>query len=324
MRRLTIFIFIALAASIRISAQTEYQIVYDIPLSRDFHDIVFLDSIHGYVVGQKGLILRTENGGNSWDSVNSGTSETLNSISFLNASTLYACGSNGCIIKSRDAGKSWEIQKTGIADYLNIVVPLSRDTVIVFGQNGKMYRTVNSGKTWVLEKPITKPIAKQNITSVRFFESKTLLALYSGWDSSTVYRSNDRGTSWKLVSTAKSRIDAFSFPDTLRGFGIEHFNNICSSVNGGRTWDKILDLRKGEVKTELSSIFFINANVGYVTGNYGGNAIVLYTIDGGRNWNDLLNIPNVYIARMYISTVGDIFMIGASKKRNIILKVNRR
>ncbi len=51
--------------------------------TRNLNDVNFLDSLRGFVVGDGGLILFTEDGGKSWRTVESGTTSDLLATSFL-------------------------------------------------------------------------------------------------------------------------------------------------------------------------------------------------------------------------------------------------
>lgn len=135
MRKITLCAIIILI-SCTVSAQINFEIVYSAPKGCVLHDIAFADSNNGFVVGQKGLILKTVNGGNTWDSINSGIAENLFSVGLASRSTIFACGDHGCIIKSANAGKTWKALSSGISGYLNIIRPSSGDTVWAFGQSG--------------------------------------------------------------------------------------------------------------------------------------------------------------------------------------------
>ena len=55
-------------------------------------DIHFYDADTGYVVGFNGTILKTTNGGSSWTSLSSGTTNDLYSMDFVDAFIGYAVG----------------------------------------------------------------------------------------------------------------------------------------------------------------------------------------------------------------------------------------
>ncbi|MCH8904388.1 MAG: hypothetical protein IIA45_10790, partial [Bacteroidetes bacterium] len=57
-----------------------------------FEDVYFHDDKNGFVIGSAGTILRTTDGGNSWNTITSTTSWTYESISFPSLDTAYMVG----------------------------------------------------------------------------------------------------------------------------------------------------------------------------------------------------------------------------------------
>lgn len=77
-----------------------------------------LNSQLGWVVGDNGTILKTNNGGESWDPLNSGVSDHLKGVFFLDAEHGYACGEAGTILYTEDGGQSWTPQDSGVTTTL--------------------------------------------------------------------------------------------------------------------------------------------------------------------------------------------------------------
>jgi len=66
-----------------------------------------------WVVGDKGLILMTTDGGISWDQQNSGVTQRLNDVAFSSATNGYAVGNGGTILKTTNGGGTWVTQRSG-------------------------------------------------------------------------------------------------------------------------------------------------------------------------------------------------------------------
>jgi photosystem II stability/assembly factor-like uncharacterized protein len=64
----------------------------------------FPDINTGYVVGDKGKILKTTNRGVEWSSETSGTDKRLRSVYFIDSLTGYAVGDHGIILKTTNGG----------------------------------------------------------------------------------------------------------------------------------------------------------------------------------------------------------------------------
>ncbi len=65
-----------------------------------------------------GTILKTTNGGSSWETQNSGTEEFLISSFFINSNTGWVVGSNGSILKTTNGGVNWLSQTSGTSEAL--------------------------------------------------------------------------------------------------------------------------------------------------------------------------------------------------------------
>ncbi len=73
----------------------------------DLFSVCFTDANTGYVMGGRGTILKTNNGGTTWTALSSGTINGLYSVSFPDANIGYAVGEAGVILKTINAGTNW-------------------------------------------------------------------------------------------------------------------------------------------------------------------------------------------------------------------------
>ena len=80
-------------------------------------DVWFVDPQHGWAVGDFGVILHTDDGGQHWSPQVSGVTCTLSSVCFVDARTGWVAGgmaypylhdSSGVVLSTRDGGLSWQ------------------------------------------------------------------------------------------------------------------------------------------------------------------------------------------------------------------------
>ena len=80
-------------------------------------DVCFVDPQHGWAVGDLGVILHTDDGGQHWLPQASGVACTLTSVSFVDARNGWAAGgmahaylhdSSGVVLVTRDGGLNWQ------------------------------------------------------------------------------------------------------------------------------------------------------------------------------------------------------------------------
>lgn len=109
--------------------------------SNDFYSIQFVShgspfaySDTGYAVGDSGVIIKTINGGNSWNQISSPTTNSLRSVFLTNYHWGYAVGDGGTVL--RYDGRSWElISPPGVNNRLNGVDPWTPTSICV-GEDG--------------------------------------------------------------------------------------------------------------------------------------------------------------------------------------------
>ena len=74
---------------------------------------LFTDANNGTAVGECGTILRTTNGGTTWTSQTSGTTNSLWGVSFTDANNGTAVGAYGTILRTTNGGTNWTSQTSG-------------------------------------------------------------------------------------------------------------------------------------------------------------------------------------------------------------------
>lgn len=118
-------------------------------MSLNFYAVFFLDSSHGWIVGDNGVILFSSNGGKDWGVVSIGNFPNLYSVYFRDNLNGWAAGQNGLLLHTVDGGKRWEKCETGTEENLYKVC-MKEGFWVVVGDNGTLLQS-KDGKNW--EKP---------------------------------------------------------------------------------------------------------------------------------------------------------------------------
>ena len=77
------------------------------PTGDELRAVAVPDSRNAVAVGAGGTILRTADGGVTWQRQFSGTDDYLSAISFTDANTGWVVGTGGTILHTVDGGASW-------------------------------------------------------------------------------------------------------------------------------------------------------------------------------------------------------------------------
>jgi hypothetical protein len=121
--------------------------------------VAFADAGHGWVVGDRGLILATTDGGQHWMRQSSGVIGPLSGVSFVDASHGWAVGYYTILVTS-DGGAHWGRQYGGAAGSLT---PALQDVDFVDASHGwavgggTVIATADGGVTWNPQYPATFP-----------------------------------------------------------------------------------------------------------------------------------------------------------------------
>jgi len=215
-------------------------------VDEDLQQSHFADAKNGWIIG-RGIILRTENAGESWQIVRK-TVQNLRRISavqFLNAQEGWLGADIGQTLHTTDGGKTWKLQKTGtttqsITDlhFINsqegwAVTPQRRD-------GGFVLHTVDGGDYWKIQ-------AKTNQVgiAVHFADEKHGWVILGNGNS---LLTEDGGETWKL-RTAKQRaqgLQRVTFHSHTHAWGLGRGGAFITDDQGMR-WKSVAVAVEGEM-----------------------------------------------------------------------------
>lgn len=165
------------------------------PTGNDLRAVAVIDRNTGTAVGAGGTILRTTDGGATWQQQVSGTIDYLTAVSFTGVNTGTVVGANGSILRTIDGGATWISQWPARFYHFWGVCFTDADTGTVVGDNngsGRILRTTNGGFDWTLQYS-----GGRQLFSVSFVNASTGTAVGVG---GTILRTTDAGATWKATA----------------------------------------------------------------------------------------------------------------------------
>lgn len=267
----------------------------------------FINSQTGWIAGTNGIILKSTNGGNNWNTVKAGISWDLYSISLISDSIIFACGENGIIIKSTNSGFSWNNLSSGVNVRLNSIIFLNSLTGFSAGFEGVILKTINGGDSWTILSSGTDI----QLNSV-FFTSP-----YKGWSAGYggIFNTSDGGSSWQPQFIDGSLVlNSIYFTDSLHGWSAYYDNNTFGPENvrttsGGLEW-----INYSMNNSYSISVFFTDNIKGWSSGYYG---MINFSTDGGVTWTNQSSGTSEHLNSVYFSNAYTGWCVGNS---GIILK----
>ncbi len=173
--------------------------------------VYFTDSQTGWTVGHDAVILRTRDGGNSWQTVHYAPEEErpLLDVWFQDRDNGFAIGAYGYFLRSSDGGDSW--QSVYISDddfHLNSVQRASNGKLYIAAEAGMAYRSDDDGFTW---RTLESPYEGSFFGTLPLEGDSVLLFGLRGH----LYRSDDAGETWRSIETGTEAMltDARRLPD---------------------------------------------------------------------------------------------------------------
>lgn len=253
--------------------------------TRNLNRIVFEDTLLGIIVGDNNTILRTSDGGETWEDMDDGIQTIINyyGVHTLDFETIYICGSR-FIINSYDGADTWSLAYGAGGDVsFRDIYRHSNYSAVVVGLSGIVF---NRESGWRQVEPGLRlnlyRIAKSTPGGVYFVVG----------EAGMIHRSNDDGITW---ATTNCGIQA-----TLKDIQLISYN-LGYAVGGqgaiivynGASWQELIS---GTDKT-LNGLCFMDYRAGVIVGVDG---VIIYTSDRGITWNQeecstSLNLNDVYL-----------------------------
>ena len=237
------------------------------PQDNHLNDVEIINEKEIIAVGDMGAIIKSNDGGESWYSLNISISSPIYNVEFINSSTGIIATFEG-VFKTSDGGLSWEKINDDILEEIQFL-----DESIGFGRiSGLLKKTNDGGVTWttILEKP-----NGTTFTDLYFYNNQMgwVATLFSG-----IYYTIDGGKNWKHNTINKSIKSIYFKSDKVGFFGTEATGELYKTIDGGINWSNILF----KVYNTFSGIEFSNSSFGWTHSSNG----IFITKDGGKNWNE--------------------------------------
>ncbi|MDY6971404.1 MAG: YCF48-related protein [Thermodesulfobacteriota bacterium] len=233
-----------------------------------------------WIVGNRGLIINSVDGGKTWKKLKTTWDYSLNDITFVNNSG-WIVGQKGLILYTNDGGLNWDRQDAKTDKSLLGVYFFDEHNGLSFGESGTILLTKDGGSSWQIT-----PIAWAEILPIylgtippTLYEVSFVDGLH-GWivgDNGSVLSTSDSGNTWESL-----RIGLFPplfsvcFKSRLEGWAVGQNGDFLHTQDGGVNWDEI-DL---PIDNNLSKIHLVGSN-GIVVGD---RATVILSNDGGKTW----------------------------------------
>lgn len=194
----------------------------------------FIDANIGYAVGDHTDMLKTVDGGLTWNAVapsdDAPRAQDLRSIECLDQSTCLATlASSNTLLRTSDGGSTWAAVTAGTGPVFAVGF-LGGPNVVGVGQDGGTVVSRDAGATWL---PVNS-VASGRFRGLRALGARDTLIF---GDAGALARSTDGGGSWRSLNlpTGRTVLDAAAI-GANRLFAVDDGGAFFRSTDAGASW----------------------------------------------------------------------------------------
>ena len=206
----------------------------DVPTRATLTGVHFQNGELGWAVGHDAAILRTLDGGSTWDLVHWAPDEEspLLDIWFADADNGFAVGAYGSFYRSSDGGATWTYEPISEWDFhLHQVARASDERLFMAAEAGVIYRSDDGGATWI---ELPSPYEGSFFGVLPLDPEVVLVFGLQG----NLFRSEDGGETWQPIETGTTAMltDGIRLGDgtvVIGGLG----GMLLTSSDGGSSFD---------------------------------------------------------------------------------------
>jgi photosystem II stability/assembly factor-like uncharacterized protein len=244
-----------------------------------------------YVGTQDGALLKSTNGGTTWEKLNAIPNAVRNLSIDPSAPNILYAGTDQGVITSVDYGKNWDANPHVAA--LTLASDFQTPPIFYAGGSGRVYKSTDRGLSWTAF-PVGPPSAVFNKIKI---DPLTPSTLYTLSQEGTLFKSSDAGQTWSQIKTglAPARITELAIdpvtPTHLYIGVTGAAQGLLKSSNAGQTWIPVVLGPNGPNITGLVIDPITPTNLyAVIRGGYQGtrDAGVFKSTDGGETWNNTI------------------------------------
>lgn len=288
-------VWLACGSSRRLRRSTNGYDWFEVSLDEDWSSAVNGLATDGsgtwMAVGSSGDIKRSTDNGESWTTLNSGVSDTLQSIAYGNG-VWVACGAERRLIRSDNNGDSWTSRSSGFSNEsfssnrrIEDVATDGNGNWIICGRVGQYAVSTNDGLNW----------SRSTLGTIAYYKVRTdgngrwIMARASSTSPVTI--SDNNGSNWSSVSIAGLSTNPGSAGLATDGNGtwIASLGSTLEprfirSTDNGSSW-QVVDGGTFHIGNSSRRAVATDSNGLWISGNT--SSTITLSVDDGETWEDI-------------------------------------
>lgn len=194
------------------------------------------------IVGDEGKILKSTDGGISWQQKNSNSTSYLMKVQFVNNQIGFALGYHGCLLKTIDGGENWQNLISDQIDRFSTGISCINENTIYISENFTLKKSTDGGLSF--------QTISSGVDRIQFITEQLGYAL----GDQSLLKTTDGGNTWTSLLTSNYIFDYFFFDDN-NGF-INTLEGFSKTSDGGQTFN-VLDA----FDTNINKLYATSPNI---------------------------------------------------------------
>src|SRR5690606_36488000 len=274
----------------------------------NLYDILFVDSMLGFIVGgdryASSDLLVTEDGGENWNlsRLPPDGNKAVYAVAAAENKVL-AAGFDGKVFRYDEADKSWSYMQTNWWEWFQgICSTANANSFVVVGigyQHGRILKMDEEGVV------LQADSFDFELTDVTFIDDNTGFTCGYG----ALLKTSNGGHTWQQLNIKGDFYKSLFYKADGSIWTVGYNGSIIHSTDNGMTWEK--SRRGGNIMKKqwrLRDIAFWNTQEGIAVGDKG---LVVYTHDGGQNWQELNSLVSADLNSVSFQPHGVAWIAGA-------------
>jgi photosystem II stability/assembly factor-like uncharacterized protein len=272
------------------------------PMARHWAACASVDATNAWLVGGQ-TVLRTSDGGASWQATEVPDASDLVAVSFANALEGWAV-STSTIWQTTDGGANWHVAYTDPTAGFAGIGCWGTDVAFATGVNGRMLKTENAGVTWF--NPSKWDLSPCTIRMPDFVDSKTIWILADEPPYHLVQQSTDGGQTWAGSMLAlDDPITGITCIGSNDVWLVGDMGHLLHSGSDGNSWSPVdlpktsVSIRRSPSASQVTTVrrngvarFKLSAHVLDKWGVVWAN-VQLQSSSNGRTWHNVGGVVSV-------------------------------
>jgi photosystem II stability/assembly factor-like uncharacterized protein len=174
----------------------------EVPTRVTLTGVTLHDHTRGWAVGHDAVILRTRDGGDSWETVYAAPEEErpLLDVWFEDPRHGIAVGAYGLFLETRDGGDTWQPRIIDNGDaHLNHIAAATSGSLYIAAEAGRVFRSDDGGGNW---RRLPSPYAGSFFGTLPLDDTRVYLYGLRGH----LFFSADSGEAWQAVETTTTSL----------------------------------------------------------------------------------------------------------------------